>query len=75
MKRAVIVGATGFGGLGLLELLYRHPEIEVTELYARKDIGKKISDVFPHLAGKYDMAVLMPILFSFQHRTGPAWTL
>jgi len=57
MKRAQIVGATGYGGLGMTELLLRHPQLEVTSLLARQDVGKRISDIFPHLRGFCDMVV------------------
>ena len=56
-KKALIVGATGFGGLGLIELLLRHPGIEISQLVARKDTGVPISSVFPHLRGWCDLIV------------------
>jgi N-acetyl-gamma-glutamyl-phosphate reductase len=55
--RAQIVGATGYGGLGMTELLLRHPEITVTSLLATQDVGKPISDVYPHLRGFCDTVV------------------
>jgi len=55
--RAQIVGATGYGGLGMTEQLIRHPEIEITALLARNDVGKPISDFFPHLRGFCDRVV------------------
>jgi hypothetical protein len=55
--RAQIVGATGYGGLGMTEQLLRHPEIEVTALLAKTDVGKPISDFFPHLRGFCDRVV------------------
>lgn len=57
MKRACIIGATGFGGCGLLEILARHPEISVTQLFARNETNIKIGEVFPHLAQFYDLTV------------------
>ena len=57
MKKAVIIGATGFGGLGLIEILLRHPEMQINQLVARKDTGKKISEVFPHLTGFCDLMI------------------
>ncbi len=57
MKKATIIGATGFGGLGLIEILLRHPEIEIKQLIARKDVGVSVSKVFPHLAGHCDLTV------------------
>lgn len=57
MKNALIVGATGFGGLGLIEILLRHNGFKIKQLIARKDTGKKISEVFPHMEGFCDMYV------------------
>lgn len=53
-----VVGATGYGGLGIIDLLLRHPKAEIAALVAREDAGKKISDVYPHLAGFCDMPIL-----------------
>lgn len=57
MQRAQIVGATGYGGLGMTELLLRHPHLEPVSLLAKQDVGKRISDVYPHLRGFCDMVV------------------
>lgn len=57
MIRAQIVGATGYGGLGITELLLRHPEVEIHSLLATTDVGKPISDFFPHLRGFCDLPV------------------
>lgn len=57
MKRAQIVGATGYGGLGMTELLLRHPHLQVTSLLAKQDVGKPISDIYPHLRGFCEMTV------------------
>lgn len=55
--RAQIVGATGYGGLGMTEQLVRHPEIEITALLAKSDVGRPISAFFPHLRGFCDLMV------------------
>ncbi len=60
MKKALVVGATGFGGLGLIEILLRHPGIEIKQLVARRDAGAAISAVFPHLRGYCDLVVEPP---------------
>lgn len=57
MIRAQIVGATGYGGLGITEALLRHPQIEIVGLLAKTDVGKPISDFFPHLRGFCDRLV------------------
>ena len=59
MKNAVIIGATGFGGLGLIDILSKHPEIKVNEL-AAIDHGRKISEMYPHLRGICDLEVKSP---------------
>jgi N-acetyl-gamma-glutamyl-phosphate reductase len=57
MKNALIVGATGFGGLGLIEILLRHPSITIKQLVARRDVGMRINGVFPHLTGFCELPV------------------
>lgn len=55
--RAQIVGATGYGGLGMTEQLLRHPDIEISALLAKTDVGKPLSEFFPHLRGFCDRIV------------------
>ena len=57
MVRAQIVGGTGYGGVGMVEPLLRHPEIRVTSLLAVSDVGKPLSAFYPHLRGFCDMIV------------------
>lgn len=57
MIRAQIVGATGYGGLGMIELLLRHPQIEIASLLAKSDVGRPVSHFFPHLRGFCDTVV------------------
>ena len=58
--RAQLVGATGYGGLGILELLLGHPNFEVSALIARDDAGRRIDEVYPHLRGRCAMVVQAP---------------
>lgn len=58
MIRAKIVGATGYGGVGITELLLRHPEAKITALVAREAVGRKINEVYPHLDGFCDLPIL-----------------
>lgn len=57
MVRIQIVGATGYGGLGMIELALRHPQIEIASLLAKSDVGRPVSDFFPHLRGFCDRPV------------------
>ena len=58
--RAQLIGATGYGGLGILELLLQHPDFEVAQLVARDDAGKRIAEIYPHLEGRTDLVVDAP---------------
>ena len=56
--KAKVVGATGYGGLGIIELLLGHPCAEIGAIVAREDVGRRISDVYPHLSGFCDMEIV-----------------
>lgn len=56
--RAKIVGAGGYGGVGLIECLLRHPDVEIACLVAKDDVNKPITDVYPHLHGYVDQTIV-----------------
>ena len=58
MIRVKVVGATGYGGVGITELVLQHPEAKLVSLVAREDVGKSIAEVYPHLEGFCDLPVL-----------------
>lgn len=60
MIKAKIVGAGGYGGVGITELLLKHPEAEIGCLVSLSDTGRKMSDVFPHLRGFCDETIVSP---------------
>ena len=55
-----IVGAGGYGGCGAIELLYNHPHAQIRALIDKQDVGKPISDLYPHLKGFCDMMITDP---------------
>ncbi len=57
---AQIVGVTGYGGLGILELLLGHPQFEIASIIARDDAGRRIDEVYPHLTGRCELVVQAP---------------
>ncbi len=59
-KKIKIIGATGYGGLGMVEILLRHPEFELTAVAATQDVGKPLSSVWPYLEGYCDLPLLAP---------------
>ena len=41
---------TGYAGVELARILWQHPQVELTSVTGRSAAGKKLGDVFPHLA-------------------------
>ncbi len=60
MIKVNVVGAGGYGGVGITELLLHHPLARLHALVDIQDAGKKISDLYPHLAGFCDQEILPP---------------
>jgi len=58
MIRVKVVGATGYGGIGITELVLQHPGAKLVSLVAREDVGFPISKVYPHLEGFCDLPIL-----------------
>ncbi len=58
MPTVKIIGATGYGGLGLIEIILRHPELTLSAVAATQDIGKPLSAVWPYLEGYCDIPIL-----------------
>ncbi len=49
--RVGIINVTGYAGVELARLLYRHPKVELGSVTGRSAAGQKLGAVFPHLAG------------------------
>ncbi len=58
MIRAKIIGASGYGGVGIIELLMQHPGVTIGALVAVESVGSPISDMYPHLKGFCDLPIL-----------------
>src|SRR3989337_70490 len=48
--KACIINVTGYAGVELARLLYRHPNVELTSVTGRSAAGQKLAAVFPHLS-------------------------
>jgi N-acetyl-gamma-glutamyl-phosphate reductase len=53
-----IIGAGGYGGCGAIELLLDHPDAKIVALIDKQDVGKPISDLYPHLKGFCDLPLI-----------------
>src|SRR5574342_22583 len=56
MIKVGIINVTGYAGAELARLLYNHPEAQVVSVTGRSEAGKRLAEVFPHLAC-YDLVV------------------
>jgi len=56
--KAKIVGAGGYGGVGIIELLLGHKQAEIACLADINDVGAPISRLYPHLAGFCDLPIV-----------------
>ncbi len=52
-QRVAVVGATGYAGFELAQLLLRHPKIQKPTFYLRESSAhvKCLTEIFPHLRG------------------------
>lgn len=55
-----IVGATGYAGEELIDILLRHPFVRITSISAKIDEPKAISEIFPRFRGRIDMVCNPP---------------
>lgn len=55
-----VIGAGGYGGVGIVELLTQHPGAELVALVAQADVGMAISELYPHLQGFCDEIIVPP---------------
>ena len=44
-----VIGATGYGGIGIIDLLSSHPNFQIISLLAKDKFGKTINNFYPHL--------------------------
>src|SRR5258706_5602304 len=49
MVKAAVAGANGYAGMTLVNLLTRHPGVQLSQLTSRSFAGKPYSEVFPLL--------------------------
>jgi N-acetyl-gamma-glutamyl-phosphate reductase len=56
--RAKIIGAGGYGGVGIVELLLAHPGAALAALVDVENVGTPIAELYPHLAGATDASIV-----------------
>lgn len=53
--RIAVLGATGYAGVELLRILIRHPRVRVEIITSQQYAGKRLSEIYPSLAGRCDI--------------------
>ncbi len=56
--KAAILGASGYTGAETVRLLASHPKVEAVAATGHSLAGRALSDIFPHLSGPGDLAVI-----------------
>lgn len=57
MIKTAIVGATGYTGSELVNILLRHPEVEISLITSNSKAGEKFSDIHPQFLGFCDLVL------------------
>ena len=52
LKRAVILGASGYTGAEMIRLLLAHPNIEIVALTGHSRAGQAVTDTYPNFVGQ-----------------------
>ena len=60
MIKVGIVGATGYAGEELIDILLRHPEVRIDHISAKIDKPQAISEIFPRFNGKINHICALP---------------
>ena len=60
MITASIVGATGYTGAVLTDVLAEHPEVKLGSLTSKSHVGSRVDQVFPHLRVADDYVAYSP---------------
>jgi N-acetyl-gamma-glutamyl-phosphate reductase len=55
-----IVGVTGYAGEELIQILLKHPQVRITNLSAKIDKPSLLSEIFPKLSGRLNLACTQP---------------
>jgi N-acetyl-gamma-glutamyl-phosphate reductase len=55
MVKVGVAGGSGYGGLELIHILLRHPEVEIAWLSSQQHSGKRPGDLYPNLRGFLDL--------------------
>ena len=47
--KVAILNVTGYAGISLAKILEKHPNVKIASVTGRSDVGKQLSEIFPHM--------------------------
>lgn len=60
MIKVGIVGGTGYTGVELLRLLAQHPQVELSVITSRGEVGRPVAELFPNLRDRVSLCFSEP---------------
>ena len=67
MIKVGIVGGTGYTGVELIRIIANHREVEIKVITWRSNAGTLVSDVYPNLRGRINLAFSEPTLEAYKN--------
>lgn len=58
MIKAAIIGATGYTGITLMDILLKHKDVEIKYVTSKSYAGKKFSEIYPKFQGLTDLVCI-----------------
>ena len=58
MIKAAIIGATGYTGITLMEILLKHKDVHIKYITSKSYVGKKFSEIYPKFEGLTDLVCI-----------------
>jgi N-acetyl-gamma-glutamyl-phosphate reductase len=49
MLKVCVAGGSGYGGVELIQILLRHPDVEIVSVSSERHAGTEVTDLYPHL--------------------------
>ena len=60
MIRVAIAGASGYTGFELIRILVQHPEVRLTAITSRAQLGQRLDDFYPGFRGHCELVFEEP---------------
>jgi N-acetyl-gamma-glutamyl-phosphate reductase len=60
MINVAVIGATGYAGQELIDILLRHPKVRIAGIYSRSENPRPVSEMFPKFKGRIELACGQP---------------